>query len=132
VIAATTHSTDPIVRREWLSPGVHVNSVGLNPAGREVDEETVADALLVVESRESALAAPPAGAPELVGVGPADVHAELGELVAGIKPGRSSQDQITLYKSVGVAVQDVAAAALVLAAAQGRSVGLAIDLEGLT
>ncbi len=123
---------DPIVRREWLSPGVHVNSVGLNPAGREVDEQTVADALLVVESRESALAPPPAGAPELVGVGPADVHAELGELVAGIKPGRSSQDQITLYKSVGVAVQDVAAAALVLAAAQGRSVGLAIDLEGLT
>ena len=132
VVAATTHSTEPIVRREWLSPGVHVNSVGLNPAGREVDEQTVADALLVVESRESALAPPPAGAPELVGVGPADVHAELGELVAGIKPGRSSQDEITLYKSVGVAVQDVAAAALVLAAAQGRSVGLAIDLEELT
>jgi alanine dehydrogenase len=132
VVAATTHSTDPIVRREWLSPGVHVNSVGLNPAGREVDEQTVADALLVVESRDSALAPPPAGAPELAGLSPADVHAELGELVAGIKPGRSSQDEITLYKSVGVAVQDVAAAALVLAAAQGRSVGLAIDLEELT
>jgi alanine dehydrogenase len=132
VVAATTHSTEPIVRREWLSPGVHVNSVGLNPAGREVDEQTVADALLVVESRESALAPPPAGAPELVGVSPVDVHAELGELVAGTRPGRSSQDEITLYKSVGVAVQDVAAAALVLAAAQGRSVGLAIDLEELT
>jgi alanine dehydrogenase len=132
VVAATTHSTDAIVRREWLSPGVHVNSVGLNPAGREVDEQTVADALLVVESRESALAPPPAGAPELVGVSPADVHAELGELVAGTKRGRTSQDEITLYKSVGVAVQDVAAAALVLAAAQGRSVGLAIDLEELT
>ena len=132
VVAATTHSTEPIVRREWLSPGVHVNSVGLNPAGREVDEQTVADALLVVESRESALAPPPAGAPELVDVSPADVHAELGELVAGTKPGRGSQDEITLYKSVGVAVQDVAAAALVLAAAQGRSVGLAIDLEELT
>lgn len=132
VVAATTHSTDAIVRREWLSPGAHVNSVGVNPAGREVDEQTVAEALLVVESRESALAPPPAGAPELVGVSPADVHAELGELVAGTKRGRSSQDEITLYKSVGVAVQDVAAAALVLAAAQGRSVGLAIDLEELT
>jgi ornithine cyclodeaminase/alanine dehydrogenase-like protein (mu-crystallin family) len=123
VVAATTHATEPIVRREWLSPGVHVNSVGLNPSGREVDGQTVADALLVVESRESALAPPPAGAPELVGVSPADVHAELGELVAGTKPGRSSQDEITLYKSVGVAVQDVAAAALVLAAAKERSVG---------
>jgi alanine dehydrogenase len=132
VVAATTHATEPVVRREWLSPGVHVNSVGLNPSGREVDEQTVADAVLVVESRESALAPPPAGAPELVGVSPADVHAELGELVAGTKPRRSSQDEITLYKSVGVAVQDVAAAALVLAAAQGRSVGLAIDLEELT
>ncbi|HEY8630838.1 MAG TPA: ornithine cyclodeaminase family protein [Gaiellaceae bacterium] len=132
VVAATTHSTEPIVRRDWLSPGVHVNSVGLNPAGREMDEQTVADALLVVESRDSALAPPPAGAPELAGVSPADVHAELGELVAGTKPGRSSQDEITLYKSVGVAVQDVAAAALVLAAAKGRSMGLAIDLEELT
>jgi ornithine cyclodeaminase/alanine dehydrogenase-like protein (mu-crystallin family) len=129
VVAATTHSTEPVVRREWLSPGVHVNSVGLNPSGREVDEETVLDALVVVESRESALAPPPAGAPELVGVSPADVHAELGELVAGTRPGRSSQDEITLYKSVGVAVQDVAAAALVLAAAKGRSVGRAIELE---
>lgn len=132
VVAATTHATEPIVRREWLSPGVHVNSVGLNPSGREVDEQTVADALLVVESRESALAPPPAGAPELVGVSPADVHAELGELVAGTKPRRSSQDEITLYKSVGVAVQDVAAAALVLAAAKERSVGRAIELEELT
>jgi ornithine cyclodeaminase len=132
VVAATTHSTDPIVRREWLSPGVHVNSVGLNPAGREVDEQTVADALLVVESRESALAPPPAGAPELVGISPAHVHAELGELVAGTRPGRSSRDEITLYKSVGVAVQDIAAAALVLAAGKGRSMGRAIELEELT
>jgi alanine dehydrogenase len=132
VVAATTHATDPIVRREWLSPGVHVNSVGLNPAGRELDEQTVVDALLVVESRESALAPPPAGAPELVGVSPADVHAELGELVAGTKHGRSSRDEITLYKSVGVAVQDVAAAALVLAAAKGRSMGRAIELEEVT
>ena len=132
VVAATTHSIEPVVRREWLAPGVHVNSVGLNPSGREVDEQTVADALLVVESRESALAPPPAGAPELVGVGPADVHAELGELVAGTKLGRSSRDEITLYKSVGVAVQDVAAAALVLAAAKERSVGRALELEELT
>ena len=129
VVAATTHTTEPIVRREWLSPGVHVNSVGLNPSGREVDEQTVADALLVVESRESALTPPPAGAPELVGLSAADVHAELGELVAGTRPGRTSHDQITLYKSVGVAVQDAAAAALVLAAANGRSMGRAIELE---
>jgi ornithine cyclodeaminase len=132
VVAATTHALEPVVHRQWLSPGAHVNSVGLNPAGREVDAATVADALLVVESRESALASPPAGAPELAGLLPAHVHAELGELVSGTRPGRTSPDQITLYKSVGVAVQDAAAAALVLAAARERSVGREIDLEEAT
>lgn len=129
VVAATTHTVEPVVRREWLSPGVHVNSVGLNSNGREVDEATVAEALLVVESRASALAPPPAGAPDLAGVPPERVHAELGELVRGDKPGRTSSDQITLYKSVGVAVQDVAAAALVLEAARARRIGTDIDLE---
>ena len=132
VVAATTHAVEPVVRREWLSPGVHVNSVGLNPVGREVDAATVADALLVVESRESAFTPPPGGAPELVGVDPAHVHAELGELVHGNRPGRTSPDQITLYKSVGVAVQDAAAAALVLAAARKRGAGREIELEELS
>lgn len=132
VVAATTHASEPIVRREWLTPGVHVNSVGANPSGRgEVDAATIAAALVAVESRASTLAAPPAGAPEFV-EGDHDDVVELGELVSGSRPGRSSEDQITLYKSVGVAVQDVAAAALVLAAARGRSVGRAIELEELT
>ena len=130
VVAATTHTVEPVVRREWLDPGTHVNSVGLNPAGREVDAATVADATVVVESRESALAPPPAGAPELVGIDPAGVHAELGEIIAGARPGRTSQDELTLYKSVGVAVQDVAAAALVLSAARERGIGREVDLEG--
>jgi ornithine cyclodeaminase len=129
VVAATTHTVEPVVRREWLSPGVHVNSVGLNPTGREVDADTVADALLVVESRDSALAPPPAGAPELAHIDPGRVHAELGELVSGARPGRTSPEEITLYKSVGVAVQDAAAAALVLAAARQRSAGREIELE---
>ena len=129
VVAATTHTTEPIVLREWLSPGVHVNSVGANPAGSgEVDPAIVRDALVAVESRSSTLAPPPAGAPEFRDGAPADV-AELGELVTGTRPGRTSKDQITLYKSVGVAVQDAAAASLVLAAARERSIGQEIQLE---
>jgi alanine dehydrogenase len=132
VVAATTHATEPIVRREWLSPGVHVNSVGANPAGSgEVDAATVADALVVVEFRESTLAAPPAGAAEFRDAAPHDV-VELGELVSGVRPGRTSPEQVTLYKSVGVAVQDAAAAALVLTAARERSVGREIQLEEST
>jgi ornithine cyclodeaminase len=134
IVCATTHSPDPVVRREWLTDGVHVNSVGFNTAGREVDEPTVLDALVVVESRASALAPVPAGANELLwpirdGVmEPAHVHAELGELVAATKPGRTSRDQITLYKSVGVAVEDLAAAMLVVAAADARGLGTVIDV----
>jgi ornithine cyclodeaminase len=132
IVAATTHAKEPIVRREWLAPGTHVNSVGLNPSGREIDEATVAEATLVVESRESALAPPPAGAPELDGIDPSHIHADLGELVAGTKPGRRSETEITLYKSVGVAVQDAAAAALVLRAARKGKVGREIELEEIT
>jgi alanine dehydrogenase len=106
-----------------LTPGTHVTSVGYNPAGRELDDDTIVDSLVCVESRRSALAPVPAGSNDLTQpirdglIGPDHVHAELGELISGIKPGRASSEQITLYKSVGVAVQDAAAAALVLAAA---------------
>jgi len=92
-------------------------------------EEAVRGAdVVAVEYRESTLAPPPAGAPEFRDGAPSEV-VELGELVAGTKPGRTSPEQISLYKSVGVAVQDAAAAALVLAAARERSVGREIELE---
>jgi ornithine cyclodeaminase/alanine dehydrogenase-like protein (mu-crystallin family) len=128
VVHACTHSPEPVVRREWIAPGTHVGSVGLNPAGAELDPALVDDATLVVESRESAFAPPPAGAPELAERDPASAT-ELGEIVAGTRPGRTSADEITLYKSVGVAVQDLAAAALVLAAAKERGAGLEVSLE---
>jgi alanine dehydrogenase len=133
VVCATTHAAEPVVRRSWLTDGVHVNSVGFNVAGREVDADTVADALVVVESRASALADPPAGANDLTDpirqgrLDPAEV-VEIGELVAGTRTGRTSSSQITLYRSVGVAVEDVAAAALVLEAAREGDAGVRIRI----
>jgi alanine dehydrogenase len=134
VVCATTHAREPVLRREWLAAGAHVSSVGLNPAGREIDEDTVRDAVVVVESRQSVLTPGPAGANDLIwpirdGAVPEDhVHAEIGELLAGERPGRTSPDQITLYKSVGVAVQDAAAAGLVLRRARDRGVGREIEM----
>jgi alanine dehydrogenase len=134
IVCATTHSPEPVIRRAWLSPGTHVNSVGYNPDGREVDADTVVDALLVVESRASALAPFPSGANDLLWpirdglITPDHVHAEVGEVVMGTKRGRTSPDQITLYKSVGVAVQDAAAGALVWAAATERHIGVEVEL----
>jgi ornithine cyclodeaminase/alanine dehydrogenase-like protein (mu-crystallin family) len=101
-----------VLRREWLAPGTHVTSVGSSMDGPELDRETVTAGLLVIESRV-AFQPPPAGSHELQGLDPEDA-VELGEVLAGSRPGRSSADQITVYKSMGHAVEDAAAAALVL------------------
>ena len=134
IVCTATHSTEPVLRWQWLRAGAHVNSVGLNPAGRELDDDTVANALVVVESRGSALAPPPAGANDLLWpirdgrIAESHVHAEVGELISGAKPGRTSAEQVTLYKSVGVAVQDAVAARLVLEKARGRGMGTEVAL----
>jgi ornithine cyclodeaminase/alanine dehydrogenase-like protein (mu-crystallin family) len=134
VVCATTHSDCPVVRRAWLRPGTHVNVVGVNASGDgEVDAETMRDSLVVVESRAAGPTS--AGAFELrraieSGVINADhVYAEIGELVSGALAGRSDDRQITLYRSVGVAVQDAAAAGLVLREAQRHGIGTVSALE---
>jgi alanine dehydrogenase len=134
IVCACTHSPEPVVRGAWLSPGMHVTSVGVNPAGRELDADAVARALVVVESRAAAVEPFPVGSNDLAwpirdGVfGPDHIHAEIGELVASSRPGRADPGQITLYKSVGVAAQDAAAAALVLQAARERGLGTSVEL----
>jgi ornithine cyclodeaminase len=135
IVCATTHADVPVVRRDWLRPGTHVNSVGYNTAGEgEIDSEVIRDALVVVESRDAVLAPPPSGSIELRRavesgiVAPDFIHAEIGEIVAGTSEGRTDDHAITLYKSVGVAVQDAAASALVLRAATKTATGRSIDL----
>ena len=133
VVCATTNSDDPIVRRAELGAGVHVTSVGSAPAGREVDDATVAEALVVVEDRRTVAQPWPAGTGDIREplerglLAPTDL-VEIGELVSGAHPGRTSPEQLTLYKSVGLAVQDGAAAAVVLAAARDQGLGREIDL----
>ena len=102
LICAATHSPDPVVLRQYLRPGVHVTSVGYNTAGREVDSSSIADSLVVVESRDAVLAPPPSGSNDLRApiqeglIGPEHIHAEIGELILGRRPGRTSPDQISL------------------------------------
>jgi alanine dehydrogenase len=135
VVCATTHAREPVIRHEWLSPGTHVTSVGYDPDGRELDDATIANGRVVVESRAAALAPPPSGSPDLTepiakGLITPDDVAEIGEVVLGTRPGRSSDSEITVYKSVGVAVQDAAAAAQVLAAARSAGSGQEFPLAG--
>ena len=125
IVCAATDAAEPVVKGAWLEAGMHVNSVGLNQRGRELDAEVLRRAQLFVESRTAALAPPPSGANELAG---AEVHGEIGEVVAGSRPGRGSPQEITLYKSVGVAVQDAVAAQLIYDAAVKRGIGLEIRI----
>jgi ornithine cyclodeaminase len=135
IICAATHALEPVVKGAWLQPGTHVTSVGLNANGREVDADAVLKSLVVVETREAALAPNAGGANDLKWpirdglMGPDHIYAEVGELISGVKPGRTFPEQITLYKSVGVAVQDAIAAHLVLEAAVKQGVGREVEIS---
>lgn len=111
VVVVATSSRVPVLRGRWLSPGTHVNAIGaVRPDWRELDDELLAAARLYVESREAATRE----SGDVMAAG--EVVGEIGEVVAGVQPGRRRADETTLFKSVGVAVEDVAAAALVFAA----------------
>jgi alanine dehydrogenase len=116
VVCCCTHTDAPVLRRDWLAPGTHVCSVGVGD-GPELDEATVHAGLLVVES-PAAFQPFPAGTHELSGLDPS-MAVELGQILSGDHPGRTSDEEITVYKSMGHAVEDAAAAALVLERAQG-------------
>jgi len=131
VICTTTASAEPIVRREWLKPGVHINGVGSSiPTAREFDSQTIVDASLFVDRRESTLNE--AGdflIPQREGLlGPDHIRAELGEVLLGTAAGRSSDDEITLFKSLGLGVEDLAAAELVLQRAEAEDAGTVVSL----
>jgi ornithine cyclodeaminase len=131
VIVTTSTSPSPIVELPWLKPGAHINGVGSHAPGvRELAGEVIAAARVVMDSREAALQE--AGdllMPIADGlVSPQQLSDELGEVVEGLKPGRTSPDQITVYKSVGIAIQDMAVANLVYRKALAAKVGTEVEL----
>lgn len=124
VVCTTTSAREPILRREWLKPGTHVNAVGASvPTARELDTETMVDAVLVVDRRESA--EHEAGdylIPKSEGAH-VEIAAELGDVIAGRHPGRTSDTELTVFKSLGIAVEDLAAAAHLYRRAEETGVG---------
>ncbi len=129
VICTTTSAREPVLRRDWLAAGVHINAVGSSiPTTRELDSATIAAASLFVDRRESTenesgdyLFPLREGAIE-----PGHVRAELGEVLIGAAPGRSSDDELTVFKSLGLAVEDLAAAEHVYRRARETGVGLEV------
>ena len=108
LVVVATSSQTPVLSGAWLAPGTHINAVGApRPTWRELDDEALRRTKLYVEQREAATLE----SGDVVASG--KIFAEIGEVVAETRPGRQSPDEITLYKSVGVAVQDVVSADLV-------------------
>ena len=126
IICTATNSFTPVFNGRDLRPGVHVNSIGsYTPDMQEVDTKTIQRSLVIVDSRESVMAE----AGDLIIplhqglISHNHIHAEIGEILTGTKSGRTSDDQITYFKSCGVAVQDAAAGHLALVQAEHLNLG---------
>jgi ornithine cyclodeaminase/alanine dehydrogenase-like protein (mu-crystallin family) len=132
VVVTATSSREPVLSRDWLKPGAHVNAVGASsPAARELDTATVAAAALFCDSRESLRHE--AGEFQLAireGLisGQDHVRAELGEVLAGTAPGRHDAGELTVFRSLGLAIEDLAAAQSAVTAARAGGLGTEIEL----
>lgn len=131
ILCTATSSPTPIFDGAKLKPGIHINGVGSHsPGARELDTTTIKRSLFIADSREGCLSE--AGdiiIPIQEGAINSDhIHAELGEIVIGKKKGRTSEQQITLFKSNGLAIQDVAAARLVYDKAKALGIGQEVEI----
>jgi ornithine cyclodeaminase/alanine dehydrogenase-like protein (mu-crystallin family) len=127
VIVTATNSREPVLRREWIAPGAHINAVGSSiAAARELDGETMAACSLFVDRRESTLneSGDYLFAQRDGFIDESHIRAELGELLTGAAAGRTSPSEVTLFKSLGLAIEDLASAAFLYEKAQrvGRGV----------
>ena len=126
VVCTCTAASEPILRHEWLAPGTHVNAVGSSVrTARELDTETIAGASLFVDRRESTLNE--SGDLLLAGLGEEHIRAELGEVLTGSHPGRTDAEELTVFKSLGLAVEDLAAAELIVQRAREQGAGTEVD-----
>ena len=126
LIVTATSSLEPVINKEWISPGAHVNAIGTHsPNSREIDSATMAAARIFVDRRESALNESGdylLAAKEGV-VTHESIVAEIGELLIGSKSGRTSATEITLFKSLGLAIEDVVSANYIFNKAQDQNTG---------
>ena len=126
VVCTCTSAREPILQRAWLAPGTHVNAVGSSlPTTRELDTETVTDASLFVDRRESTLNE--SGDLLLAGLGAEHIRAEVGEVLIGAHPGRADDAELTVFKSLGLGVEDLAAAELIVRKAREQGAGAEVD-----
>jgi ornithine cyclodeaminase/alanine dehydrogenase-like protein (mu-crystallin family) len=130
LIVTATSAVEPIVRREWISSGAHLNVVGAcTPNTREIDSATMAASSLFVDRRESTIneAGDYLFALRDGAIGPDHIRAEIGEVLMGQRPGRTSPEEITLFKSLGIGIEDLAAAEYLYRRARELNAGTWIE-----
>lgn len=130
IIVTATTSREPVLNRSWISPGAHINAIGTySPKAREIDTATMVAASLFVDRRESALneAGDYLIAASEGAIGPEHIRADLGEVLTGIHSGRTSAEEITIFKSLGLAIEDLAAAAFVYHKARVTNAGTWVE-----
>jgi alanine dehydrogenase len=125
ILVTATSSRAPIVHDEWVKPGTHINCIGADAPGKqEMDPKVLKRARLVIDDWEQASHSGEINVPLSKGeLAKEDVNAEIGEIVAGLKPGRESDDQVTVFCSTGLAIQDCLTAKLAYDAAMQQKVG---------
>jgi ornithine cyclodeaminase/alanine dehydrogenase-like protein (mu-crystallin family) len=125
VVVTATSSREPVLERSWLAPGAHVNAVGSSiPTARELDDETMTEAALFCDARESLVNE--AGDYLLAGLSDESIRAELGEVLIGSAEGRRDAEELTVFKSLGLGVEDLAAAEHVYERARAEGLGSAV------
>jgi ornithine cyclodeaminase/alanine dehydrogenase-like protein (mu-crystallin family) len=126
VVALATHAGEPVIQPEWVRPGTHVSSVGYKPPRGELPRVLAEQHSLFVETR-IAFEPTPVGCAELSGLDP-QTGTELGEVVLERRPGRTSNDEITVYKAMGHVIEDIVAAELVYRRARQQGAGQTVAL----
>ncbi len=130
VVVTATNSSEPVVEHGWLKPGAHVNAVGSSvKTARELDTATMAACSLFVDRRESTLneAGDYLFPAQEGAIGPDHIRAEIGEILIGKHRGRTRPDELTVFKSLGLAVEDLAAAEYVVRRAQETGTGTTVE-----
>ena len=130
IVVTTTPVREPVVVNDWIAAGTHINAIGADAPGKEeLDPKILKRAKVVVDDREQAFHSGEVNVPVSKGMlSERDVYGELGEIIAGKKPGRTSRDEITVFDSTGLAIQDLATARLVYQKAKEAGKGLEIEL----
>jgi alanine dehydrogenase len=130
ILVTTTPTRKPIVKAQWIQEGTHINAIGADAVGKEeLDPELIIHSKIIVDDMVQALHSGEVNVPlSKHYISENDIHAQLGEVIVGLKPGRTNEEEITIFDSTGLAIQDVASAHLIYNRAVSKGIGRQVHM----